>query len=168
MTNSDEIVCRLEGGPHDGATINMPSMALEFTIPGQQALPTTKYDFASIDPNTGDHIYVFNGDKTPLVVALIGSSLFREVYIEALLKECMKGNIPVGLTPIKSKDFPSSRPISEEESDHIQEWKKQTIIIANEVLVLDVGEYIGEHTKDLIGFATALDKKIRYWSLEEN
>ena len=45
---------------------------------------------------------------------------------------------------------------------------RENIRMADEILVVDVGGYVGDSTQQEIGFALSLGKAVRYWSLVDH
>jgi hypothetical protein len=101
----------------------------------------------------------------PLIVCLCGSTKFSDAYRVANLRETLKGNIVLTVgCDFKSDDALGLR---WDEKIRLDELHKRKIDLADEVLVLNVGGYIGESTKSEIEYATVLNKPIRYLELNE-
>lgn len=105
----------------------------------------------------------------PKIVCLCGSTRFYKEFQRANYEETMKGNI------VLSVGFY----MHESEAAHGEAWgctpeqkialdalHFRKIELADEILVLDVGGYIGESTRNEINHAAALRKRIRYRSQE--
>jgi hypothetical protein len=97
----------------------------------------------------------------PRVVCLCGSTRFTDAYIAAYASESDAGRIVLTvsrLTPVRdvAPDVKAKR-----DDLHLRK-----IDLADEVLVLDVGGYIGESTRNEIAHATRTGKPIRYLSQE--
>lgn len=93
------------------------------------------------------------------IVCLCGSTKFKEAFELANKTESLKGNIvlSVGLFGhIEGLDM------NGEEKKKLDELHLRKIDLCNEVLVLNVGGYIGESTRNEIKYATSLNKEIRY------
>lgn len=106
----------------------------------------------------------------PKIVCLCGSTKFKDAFIEAQLKETLKGKIvlTIGCTTHSDPEI-----FSRLEFEEFQEIKRdldwlhfEKIKMSDEILVLDVGGYIGASTCDEIGCAMAWEKEIRYLSKE--
>lgn len=95
----------------------------------------------------------------PTIVCLCGSTRFKDAFLAAQKSETRNGFIvlSVGLFG------------HEEGIDMEGELKKRLdclhfdkILLADEILVLNVGGYIGESTRNEIRYANALGKGVRY------
>lgn len=101
----------------------------------------------------------------PKIVCLCGSTRFFKEFTEANYKETVAGNIvlSVGFYPHSSKEAHGEHlGITEEEKIKLDELHKRKIDLADEVLVLNVGGYVGRSTRSEIEYATRLAKPIRY------
>jgi hypothetical protein len=104
----------------------------------------------------------------PKIVCLCGSTRFSEAFQDNNLYETLKGNIVLSIgCNTKSDDdlVKAGIAINKEALDTLHLWK---ILIADEVLVLDVNDYTGESTKREIEYAQMLGKTVRYLSEEGN
>lgn len=101
----------------------------------------------------------------PKIVCLCGSSRFYEAYQKAEYEETMKGNIylSIGFYP-HSAGQPHGEGVgcTSEEKIALDELHKRKIDLADEVLVLNVGGYIGESTKSEVEYAKRTGKPIRW------
>lgn len=109
-----------------------------------------------------------NGLGVPTVVCLCGSTRFYEEFQRANYRETMAGRIvlTVGFY-IHSDD--KMREIHGEGVGHTPEQKvkldelhKRKIDLADQILVLNVGGYIGDSTRSEIAYAEATNKDVRY------
>lgn len=104
----------------------------------------------------------------PTVVCLCGSARFRKAFEEATLRETLAGRIVLSVGSYKS-DSDCSAGLSPEErtvtAQMLAELHRHKIKMADEVLILNVGGYIGESTLRELQFALSLGRKVRY--LEE-
>lgn len=103
----------------------------------------------------------------PKIVCLCGSTRFSQAFQDHNLYETLKGNIILSVgCNIKSDDdlVKAGVAINKEALDTLHLWK---ILIADEILVLDIDGYTGESTKREIEYAQLLGKRVRYLS-EEN
>ena len=97
----------------------------------------------------------------PKIVCLSGSARFMDVWMDAYIKESMKGRIVLtiaGDCKVRS-DYEQVKPV-------LDLMYRHKIEMADELLVLNVGGYIGESTKNEIAYARSLGKKVRW--LEHN
>lgn len=107
--------------------------------------------------------------ERPRIVCLCGSTKFMEAFQTANLAETLAGNIVLSVGTNTRSDAQLTRenyfqdPTIKERLDALHFRK---IEMADEVLVLDVGGYIGESTRNEINHATAFGKPLRFWSNE--
>lgn len=114
---------------------------------------------------------VWTGDeqvmsKKPTIVCLCGSTRFSEVFAKAQLEETLAGKIVLTIGCNIQSDDQIFGHMSEEERAAIKakldELHLRKIDLANEVLVLNVGGYIGESTANEIKYARSLGKELRW------
>lgn len=100
----------------------------------------------------------------PTIVCLCGSTRFSEAFQKANFDETLAGRIVLTI----GCDFKSDAGLGLTDADKVRldELHKRKIDLADEVLVLNVGGYIGSSTRGEIEYATAQGKRVRY--LEEN
>lgn len=99
------------------------------------------------------------------IVCLCGSTKFKKEFIEANFRETMKGNIVLTVGWFSHSDAEMFYP-SPEEKRMLDELHFKKIDLADEILVLDIGGYVGESTGNEIAHAVFSNKPVRYWSLE--
>jgi hypothetical protein len=97
--------------------------------------------------------------EKPIIVTLCGSTKFKQVYIEANHRETMAGKIVLTCGLFGHAD---KIPLTKKEKSRLDELHKRKIDISSEILVLNVGGYIGESSRSEIVYAHATGKKIRY------
>ncbi|KAH8656016.1 hypothetical protein BGZ60DRAFT_417628 [Tricladium varicosporioides] len=104
----------------------------------------------------------------PTIVCLCGSTRFMDAFREANERETLAGKIVLSVG-VDMRTSTALSPFSEEALEGIKvrldALHKEKIKLADEILVLNVGAYIGESTRSEIAFARGLGKKVRY--LEE-
>lgn len=90
-------------------------------------------------------------------VTLCGSTRFREAFEQAFLDEALAGNVvfTVGV-------FRHSHPVPHEVGEVLDQMHLRKIDISDEILVLNVGGYIGEGTRREIAYATRHGKTVRW------
>lgn len=102
------------------------------------------------------------------IVCLCGSTRFEETFAEANLRETLAGNIVLSIgTNLRSDAelFGHLPPESLRElKQQLDELHFRKIELSDEVLILDVGGYIGESTSRELHYAKSLGKPIRFWS----
>jgi cell division protein FtsB len=97
----------------------------------------------------------------PKIVCLCGSTRFKREFINRNFKETMAGNIVLTVGWFGHADGDKYTPTPEEKVK-LDELHKRKIDLADEVLVLDVGGYIGESTRSEINYAKIHGKPIRF------
>jgi HNH endonuclease len=96
----------------------------------------------------------------PLIVCLCGSTRFIQAFQEANLRETLVGNIVLSIgCDTKSDQDLGLGPVDKAALDLLHLFK---IDLADEILVLNVGGYIGLSTQREISYATRLNKSIRW------
>lgn len=100
--------------------------------------------------------------QRPKVVCLCGSTRFFDAFSEANLKETRAGNIvlSVGCHTHSDSDLGISQ--DSEEKKKLDELHLRKIDLADEVLILNVGGYIGESTRRELEYATKKGRTVRY------
>ncbi len=99
----------------------------------------------------------------PTIVCLCGSTRFMNAFFDQGWAETLKGHIvlSVGVWRQGPPDH-GGEWIGEETKQMLDELHKRKIDLADEVLILNVGGYIGESTRSEIEYAARLGKVIRY------
>lgn len=97
----------------------------------------------------------------PTIVVLCGSTRFKQQFIEANFKETMAGKIVLSVGWFGHADGDIYTP-TEEEKARLDELHLRKIDLADEVLILNVGGYIGESTSRELAYARAHGKVIRF------
>lgn len=105
----------------------------------------------------------------PTVVCICGSTKFYEAYLTAMYEETMKGNIylSVGCFMHRPEIHQGNWHITPEHKLMLDELHLRKIDIADEILVLNVGGYIGESTENEIVYAEQCGKGVRYLEAHE-
>ena len=104
----------------------------------------------------------------PLIVCLCGSTRFYEAFQRANYDETMAGRIvlSVGHYPHSPQQaHGESVGCTPEQKTQLDELHKRKIDLADQVLILNVGGYIGESTRSELEYARKAGKTIRF--LEE-
>ena len=105
--------------------------------------------------------------ERPRIVCLCGSTKFFDEYKQANLQETLKGRIVLSIgVNLRTDSLPDhlDENVVKEELDELH---KRKIDMADEILVIDVGGYIGESSKSEIEYAQASGKCVRLWSEEQ-
>lgn len=103
-----------------------------------------------------------SGIAFPTIVTLCGSTKFRDAFNEANYTESMAGNIvlSVGFFAHVDKEHPTLTP---EDKMRLDWLHKRKIDMSDEILVINVDDYIGPSTSSEIQHAKDTGKKIRYF-----
>lgn len=103
--------------------------------------------------------------NNPKVVCLCGSTRFYDAFQKAYYEETMKGNIvlSVGFCPDSvTKEHGEHIGITDEQKVMLDNLHKRKIDLSDEVLVLNVGGYIGKSTQSEIDYAEGIGCWVRY------
>lgn len=97
----------------------------------------------------------------PIVVCLCGSTRFKQAYQNAYRSEGLKGKIVLSVVAMVHDD---AEPISDNslEKEMLDELHLRKIDLADEVLILNVGGYIGKSTSREMEYAYAHNKVVRF------
>ena len=105
----------------------------------------------------------------PTIVCLCGSTRFWRDFQRASLAETMAGRIVLSIGAASGTDDEHFGNLPRDEYDRIKDMLDQLhmrkIDLCDEVLILNVGNYIGESTARELAYARSLGKRIRF--LEE-
>ena len=93
------------------------------------------------------------------IVAIIGSSKFKDQHLGVAQRETLRGNIVLLAGFWHHKDMV---PISDLQKEQIDRLMLDKIELATEVLVVNVNGYVGKSTQRGIEHARALGKPIKY------
>jgi len=102
-------------------------------------------------------------DKPP-IVCLCGSTRFMEAFQQANLKETLAGKIvlSIGCNTKSDTNLMVMGELTGETKAMLDELHKRKIDLADEVLILNGGGYIGKSTRSEIEYAEAKGKPVRY------
>ena len=102
----------------------------------------------------------------PKIVCLCGSTRFGKAFQDANLNETLAGNIVLSIGCNMKSDTEIFGHLSDDELTTIKikldELHKRKIDLADEVLILNVGGYIGDSTRSELEYAKAHGKTIRF------
>ena len=105
-------------------------------------------------------------EPRPRIVCLCGSTRFMDAFHEAGWRETLLGNIVLSVGVCKYAETPDGGHVAEslgpEVVKALDELHKRKIDLADEVLILNVGGYVGESTQSEIDYARAHGKPIRW------
>ena len=108
---------------------------------------------------------VDDGRIRPVIVCLCGSTRFKDAFDEAIYLETMAGRIVLSVgfymhaTGNRHGQEVGATPA---QKIGLDELHKRKIDLCDEVLVLNVGGYIGESTRSEIDYAIAHGRQVRY------
>jgi hypothetical protein len=98
--------------------------------------------------------------EKPLVVCLCGSTRFMQAFREANLSETLAGRIVLSIGCDTKSD--EMLDLSPDVKMMLDELHKRKIDIADEILVLNVGGYVGSSTRSEIDYAYMHGKRVRW------
>ena len=100
------------------------------------------------------------------IVCLCGSTRFSQAFHDANLSETLAGNIVLTICCDMRSDDEIFASMTEAERSAVKtqldELHLDKIMLANEVLVLNVGGYVGDSTRREVIYALAAYKKVRW------
>lgn len=105
----------------------------------------------------------------PRIVCLCGSTRFAEAFHEANLRETLAGQIvlSIGCDTKNDTDLLLAGEITPEQKGMLDRLHLSKIDLADEILVLNVGGYVGRSTAREISYAAQQGKRIRWWMTEQ-
>ncbi|GGX63902.1 hypothetical protein [Saccharospirillum salsuginis] len=92
----------------------------------------------------------------PLVVTLCGSTKFKQAFIDANFNETMTGNIVLSVGGFEHTD------LTNDEKNMLGALHKRKIDMSDEILVINIGGYIGKSTEEEIEYARQRGKGVRF------
>jgi len=100
----------------------------------------------------------------PKIICLCGSTRFKEAFMQANKEETLAGKIvlSVGTFPHTDSGQSPENALGEDVKKMLDELHKRKIDLADEVLILNVGGYVGQSTASKIDYAQANGKPIRW------
>ena len=98
----------------------------------------------------------------PRVVCLCGSTRFMDAFHEANRRETLAGHIVLTVEIVTYEGRTDPQFVDTKVKEMLDELHLRKIDLADEVLVLNVGGYIGESTRREITYAKMRGKRIRY------
>lgn len=107
-------------------------------------------------------------DTLPTIVCLCGSTKFGDAFRQAMLDETLAGRIVLTVGCVTQSDaaLMASGVITDEVKARLDDLHKRKIDLADEVLVLNVGGYIGDSTRSELEYARANGKRVRFLEAE--
>lgn len=108
----------------------------------------------------------FNAPRRPVIVCLCGSCRFWMHFQKASLQETLVGRIVLSIGAATGDDDSHFGHLPKADYDRVKdkldELHLRKIDLADEVLILNVGGYIGESTRRELEYARAHDKHVRF------
>ncbi len=99
------------------------------------------------------------GPRFPKIVCLCGSTRFWQTFRDVGLRETLAGRIVLSVGAATASD--TDHGITRDQKFALDELHMFKIELADEVLILNVGGYVGDSTGNNLARAIALKKKIR-------
>jgi hypothetical protein len=135
------------------------------TVTHEPMCPVARYDALVEKAKFALAVRAFLQEQRPRIVCLCGSTRFFQTFQEANLQETVAGKIVLSIGCDLRSDHqlwadPSERERIKRELDVLHCRK---IDLADDVLVLNVGGYVGDSTQREIRYALAVGKPIRWW-----
>ena len=104
--------------------------------------------------------------EKPTIVCLCGSTRFWREFQAASLRETLAGKVVLSIGAASGTEDEHFGNLPREEYDRVKEMLDELhlrkIDLADEVLILNVGGYIGESTRRELGYAIQHGKTIRF------
>jgi hypothetical protein len=107
--------------------------------------------------------------EMPKVVCLCGSTRFKDAWYAETKRLTHEGFIVLGVGDLDTSEAARhvNVPLAPELKARLDELHKRKIDLADEVLVLNVGGYVGSSTRGEIEYARSLGKFVRYLETAE-
>src|SRR4051794_26690679 len=103
----------------------------------------------------------------PKVVCLCGSTRFRTAFELAMMDETLQGNIVISVGMFGHDDYPKGAAFLIGNLNdsfvkmELDQLHLRKIDLADEILVINVGGYIGDSTRAEMGYAASQGKSVR-------
>lgn len=110
---------------------------------------------------TADGTPHYKSYERPEIVCICGSTRFKQAWYDETKRLTLAGKIVLGVGDLDPNKPNTNEPIDPETKARLDELHKRKIDLADCVLVLNVGGYIGESTKSEIEY-TGNRKPIYY------
>jgi len=112
-----------------------------------------------------DHVVDFGGTR-PVITALCGSTRFKSEINKVNAELTLRGELVISLGVFGHVDMPDRPDLwttnGSDDKRMLDELHKRKIDLADRVLVINVGGYIGESTRNEIEYAEARGKPVDY------
>lgn len=113
----------------------------------------------------------FNAEPKPRIVCLCGSTRYAEQFREANYHETLAGRIVLSIGCDLKADIDIDHAmgrLSGETKTQLDELHKRKIDLADEVLVINVDDYIGDSTRSEIEYARVKGKRVRWMCVTQH
>jgi len=104
--------------------------------------------------------------ERPVIVCLCGSARFGGKFNKCYLEETLAGRVVLSIATVPGGDEALFAGFSESEKNRVvtmlDELHRHKIDLADEVLIINVGGYMGSSTKRELAYAQSQGKKIRF------
>lgn len=100
--------------------------------------------------------------ERPKVVCLCGSTRFMDTFHEANRRLSLEGKIVLTVAIVTYDGSADQQRADPEQKRRLDDLHLRKIDLADEVLVLNVGGYVGESTRREIEYADRMNKPINY------
>jgi len=114
---------------------------------------------------TADQRRFFESTDRPRIICLCGSTRFTDAFREANLQETLKAKIVLSVGCDTKSDVELR--IRPEQKVMLDMLHLRKIDLADEVLILNVGGYIGESTRRELDYARSLGKPVYFLEPEK-
>jgi len=112
----------------------------------------------------------FHGPRPP-IICLCGSTRFKTVFEQVASRETLAGKLVLTVNYFGNDDGQPAKAnlphTSPRDKNRLNELHKRKIDLADEVLVLNVGGYIGHTTQSEIDYARYTGKPVRFLEQRE-
>ena len=100
--------------------------------------------------------------RRPRIICLCGSTRFMDAFFDAGWKETLAGNIVLSVGVCKHAADHGGEALGPEVAAMLDELHLRKIDLADDILVLNVGDYVGESTRREIEYARKTRKQVRW------
>jgi hypothetical protein len=100
--------------------------------------------------------------KRPRIVCLCGSTRFMDAFFDAGWAETLEGRIVLSVGVCKHATHHGGESLGPEVAAMLDELHLRKIDLADEVLILNVGGYVGESTRRELDYARRTEKAVRW------
>ena len=106
-------------------------------------------------------------NEESVIVCLCGSTRFRDVFARANFDETLQGKIVLTIGCDFKSPEARARRLTQADKERLDALHLRKIDLADEILVLNVGDYIGDSTHYEIAYALQQGKRVRFLELHE-